>query len=144
MQISQRRYPGHRRRGELHAFVLVGYERTDPGTYDERIRFIRQDDEIGPYQVVDNYLFDDYSPWEYLGPHCRASSISGEEAEVIGAARLRAAYQRIGEALDPAATSFRATRIESNEFKTGLEGRGMDTSSCGLPPDADVPVHFGH
>ncbi len=112
--------------GGGHAFVLVGYERTDPGTYDERIRFIRQDDEVGPYQVVDNYLFDDYSPWEYLVvPLPSKLYLSGEEAEVIGAARLRAAYQRTGEPLDPATTSFRATPVQSNEFKTSLESRGM-------------------
>jgi hypothetical protein len=52
--------------GGGHAFVLVGYRRVHPGTDQERIHFIRHDDEVGPYQVVENFLLDDYSPWQYL------------------------------------------------------------------------------
>lgn len=108
-----------------HAFVLVGYRRTDPGGgADERIKFIRQDDEVGPYDVVDNYLLDSYSPWEFMVvPLPSKLYLSGEEAEVIGRSRLEAAYQQAQTPLDLATTSFRTTPMLSNDFKIGLAER---------------------
>lgn len=120
--------------GGGHAFVLVGYYRVDPGTPDERIHFIRQDDEVGPYQVVENFLLDDYAPWEYLIiPLPTKVYLSGEEAEVVGEARLRTA---LAASPDPAASplldairrhsvSFRTTVLRSNDFKVGLGRRGV-------------------
>lgn len=119
--------------GGGHAFVLVGYRRTDPGTRDERIQFIRQDDEVGPYQVVQNFNYDQYSPWEYLVvPLPSKLYLSGEEAEVIGVARLKAAYLRIGQQLDLNVTTFRTTPMRSNDFKTGLEIRGMPENQAAI------------
>lgn len=119
--------------GGGHAFVLVGYQRVDPGTLEERIEFIRQDDEIGPYQLVPNFIFDDYSPWEYLVvPLPNKLYLSGEEAEVIGRARLRAAYRRIGEDLDLTAVTFRTTPMRSNAFKTGLEARELPAAQAAI------------
>jgi len=119
--------------GGGHAFVLVGYQRVDPGTLQERIEFIRQDDEIGPYQLVPNFNFDTYSPWEYLVvPLPNRLYLSGEEAEVIGRARLRAAYRRSGAPLDLRAVTFRTTPMLSNDFKTGLETRGMPAEQAAI------------
>jgi len=120
--------------GDEHAFVLVGYERHNAGQPDERIRFIRHDDEVGPYQLVENYLFDDYAPWEYIVvPLPRKVYMSGEDAEVVGEAHLRQALDDfVSEATselrrrldaDPPELSFRSTVMSSNEFKTGLQAR---------------------
>ena len=122
--------------GDEHAFVLVGYERVNAGKADERIHFFRQDDESGPYGLVENYLFDEYAPWEYLVVPLPAKVyLSGEEAEIIGEEHLRQALE------DHPATettalltqldhpdrplSFRPTVVQSNDFKTRLDGRGV-------------------
>jgi len=120
--------------GAEHVFVLVGYERLNPGQPDERIRFIRHDDEVGIYIGVDNYLLDAYAPWEYLViPLPQKVYMSGEDAEVIGELYLRQALDdnaaKVGtdlrDRLDrkPRELSFRSTVVLSNDFKTGLEAR---------------------
>jgi hypothetical protein len=122
--------------GGEHAFVLVGYERVNAGRLDERIRFFRHDDELGPYGAVDNYLFDEYSPWEYMVvPLPSKVYLSGEEAEVVGEAHLRQALEdhasnqnnRLLTDLDDPSRplSFRTTVMRSNDFKTGLDERGV-------------------
>lgn len=120
--------------GAEHAFVLVGYERLNAGQPDERIRFIRHDDEVGIYGHVDNCLLDDYSPWEYLVvPLPQKVYMSGEDAEVIGEAYLRQALDdntaKIGTDLlrgldgKHRRLSFRSTVLRSNDFKKDLESR---------------------
>ena len=120
--------------GAEHAFVLIGYERLKAGQPDERIRFIRHDDQAGIYINVDNYLLDEYAPWEYLViPLPQKVYMSGEDAEVIGEAYIRQALDdnaaRIGTDLRDRLDcmhrelSFRSTVLRSNEFKTGLETR---------------------
>jgi hypothetical protein len=120
--------------GAGHVFVLLGYERLKPGQADERIRFIRHDDETGVYLDVDNYLLDDYAPWDYLViPLPQKVYMPGEDAEKIGAAFLG---QALDDSLDPAARqlrerlgdptrplSFRSTVLRSNEFKERLHER---------------------
>ena len=70
--------------GRGHAWVLVGYTR-EHETVDPRIVFIRQDDETGPYQVVPDFNFDTYSPWQYLiVPLPPKLYVPGEEAEAVG------------------------------------------------------------
>jgi hypothetical protein len=122
--------------GDEHAFVLVGYERVNSGKPDERIYFFRHDDESGPYGAVENWMFDEYSPWDYLVVPLPAKVyLSGEEAEVIGEEHLRQALEdhpspeaaaMLKQLDDPAhPVSFRTTVIQSNDFKTGLEQRGV-------------------
>lgn len=122
--------------GDEHAFVLVGYERVNAGKPDERIHFFRHDDETGPYGLVDNYLFDEYAPWDYLVvPLPSKVYLSGEEAEIIGEQHLRQALEdhpstdadqllaRLDH--DDRPLSFRTTVIQSNAFKTALDGRDV-------------------
>lgn len=120
--------------GAEHVFVLVGYERLKPGQPDERIRFIRHDDETGIYLNVDNFLLDEYAPWDYMViPLPQKVYLPGEDAEKIGEAFIR---QALDDATDSAASdirdrlgdparplSFRSTVVQSNEFKTGLQDR---------------------
>jgi hypothetical protein len=65
-----------------HAFVIVGYyeEQTDDG---KLIRFIACDDQVGPYEVIDNPLRDGRrGPWEALMvPLPPRAWLPGEAAE---------------------------------------------------------------
>ena len=122
--------------GAHHAFTLVGYRRVDPGTKDERIHFIRQDDEIGPYQIVEDYAHDVHGPWEWLiVPLPQKVFLPGEVAESLGHERLMETARDAGAACadfvaaveaDPREISFRSTVIRSNQFKESLVDRGFE------------------
>jgi hypothetical protein len=118
--------------GGHHAFTLVGYRRADADTPDERIHFIRQDDETGPYQVVDDFAHDAYGAWEWLiVPLPQKVFLPGEVAESLGKELLLEAADL---SVDPAAqemvdgakartVSFRSTVVRSNKFKQFLVDR---------------------
>lgn len=111
--------------GRGHAWVLVGYTRSYEND-DPRIEFIRQDDEVGPYQGVPDFNFDDYSPWEYLiVPLPPKLYVAGEEAEVEGEEWLARAFALDGVDYDPTVHALRTTAMLSNEFKAGLVARGV-------------------
>jgi hypothetical protein len=126
-----------------HAFVLVGYGRTQGPDGRSRIHFLRQDDEAGPYQRVSEWRLDGYGEWEYaIVPLPAKVYIAGEDAEVLGAARITSTLERsltadagdlaerlaIEDPSDPHRPSFRSTALFSNAFKSSLETRGY-------PPD---------
>lgn len=111
--------------GRGHAWVLVGYHRTHENDVP-RIEFIRQDDETGPYQSVPDFNFDDYSPWKFLiVPLPPKLYVPGEEAEVVGRLWLEAAFKRDALELEMDKHALRTTAMLSNEFKAGLEDRGV-------------------
>lgn len=119
--------------GGGHAFVLIGYRRVHEGTPDERIEFIRQDDEAGPYQVVPDYVFDTYAPWKYLiVPLPPKLYVAGEEAEVLGRAWLQAAFTAEGSVLDPDKYAIRTTAMLSNDYKSELESRGIPADHAAI------------
>lgn len=118
--------------GRGHAWVLVGYDRSHEKD-DPRIVFIRQDDEVGPYQVVPDFAFDDFSPWEYLiVPLPPKLYVAGEEAEVEGEEWLAAAFDRDDVTFDRDVHALRTTAMLSNEFKAGLEGRGVPVDQAAI------------
>lgn len=127
--------------GGGHAFVLVGYRRTMEGTSDERIEFIRQDDEAGPYQLVPDFMFDTYAPWKYLVvPLPPKLYIAGEEAEILGEAWLRAAFTQEGTPLEPSkGYAFRTTAMRSNDFKAQLLGRGVPANQAAVLRRSPMP-----
>jgi hypothetical protein len=127
--------------GGGHAFVLVGYRRTMEGTPDERIEFIRQDDEAGPYQLVPDFVFDTYAPWKYfIVPLPPKLYTAGEEAEVLGEAWLKAALAREGIPLDPTKKySFRTTAMHSNDFKAELLDRGVPAKQAAVLRRSPMP-----
>ena len=122
--------------GGHHAFTLVGYHRVNPGTPDERIHFIRQDDEIGPYQVVEDFAHDVHGRWEWLiVPLPQKVFLPGEVAESLGKEQLlETARTAGGDAAafaaelgdEPPGISFRSTVVRSNRFKETLLDRGFD------------------
>lgn len=123
--------------GGHHAFTLVGYRRVDAGTKDERIHFIRQDDEAGPYQVVEDFAHDVHGRWEWLiVPLPTKVFVPGEVAESLGKEQLletaglsgaEAAQQFVTDASDGGnrSISFRSTVVRSNQFKADLLERGF-------------------
>ncbi len=50
-----------------HAFVLVGYGRSRDNDDKELLHFVRHDDEVGPYRVVD-WKLDEHRPRPVRGP----------------------------------------------------------------------------
>jgi hypothetical protein len=125
--------------GGGHAFTLVGYQPYFAPDGSKRIRFIRQDDETGPYQLVDNASLDYYSPWEVLVvPLPPKVYLSAEKAEALGVSRLRSTLIGTGDDEDAKLVDrinrrevrFRTTLVRSNDFKTGLIGRGMDEATA--------------
>jgi hypothetical protein len=132
--------------GSRHAFVLVGYKRTDPGSPDERIRFICQDDGRGPYQVVDDFNHDRHGPWDFLiVPLPEKVFVPGEKAEAIGRVRLLEAMRRsshpdsrdlVDRSVlpkdDEQSVSFRSTVMRSNRFKETLDQRGVPSDVATL------------
>jgi len=122
--------------GSRHAFCLVGYTRVDAGTDDERIHFIRQDDETGPYQVVEDFAHDVYGPWQYMiVPLPAKIFVPGETAESLGKEKLIAAAAQsdnpdaaeIAAGRDgPGQIMFRSAAVRSNRFKEALLDRQYD------------------
>lgn len=121
--------------GGHHAFTLVGYRRVDAGTADERIHFIRQDDEVGPYQIVEDYAHDRHGKWEWLiVPLPQKVFLPGEVAESLGKEQLLETARDAGDAAqaladevdaEPHEISFRSTVVRSNRFKETLVDRGF-------------------
>jgi hypothetical protein len=122
--------------GGHHAFTLVGYRRVDAGTPDERIHFIRQDDEVGPYQVVEDYAHDRHGRWEWLiVPLPQKVFLPGEVAESLGKEQLLDTARHSTDAAEafaaevdaePREISFRSTVVRSNRFKETLPDRGFE------------------
>lgn len=127
---------------QAHAWILCGYERqVRPGDSDW-IRFVRHDDQRGPYLWVDNVLDDkaidgyEYSPWRYLVvPLAEKLWLAPEPAEAAGALLLPRLAHYLGSVLPGSAAQelldkatarelrFRTYSLPANLFKTGLVGR---------------------
>ena len=131
--------------GGGHAFVLVGYRRVgSPG--NARIELIRQDDQKGPYIVVQDLYLDIYRPWEYLViPLPPKVYVSAEKAEAVGSAAfheaLRSAtsplHKNLAQRIASEEIVFRTTAMMSNAFKEGLRDRDA-------PPDLNGAYQWMH
>jgi hypothetical protein len=133
-----------------HAFVLVGYDREPrPGDTDW-IRFIRHDDQRGPYLVVPDVLADvdpatgdAYGWWTMLvAPVPERLWLAPEPAERAGQNYLRVVSQEavvrglVAERLalhtlhDRGHVTFRTYAITSTAFKAAAVDRGLDQVSA--------------
>lgn len=133
-----------------HAFLLVGYERRDNPDGGQDIRFLRQDDEVGPYEWVDQWQLDDrYGPWEHLVvPLPSKVYLSGEDAEVIGTESLREALGRSDDAADSrllnllddpqGPVSYRATIMPANDYKRGVRARHLPDAVAAMVQQAQL------
>jgi hypothetical protein len=120
-----------------HAFLIVGYERSRRGDGSSHVRFLRQDDETGPYQWVDQWRLDEtYGRWQYvIAPLPPKVYLKGEEAEEIGKRTVLNTLRASGDAKDLALLarlddparplSWRSAVIPSNEFKRSVSARGL-------------------
>ena len=110
-----------------HAFVLVGYGHRPEADGTPSLYFVRHDDEIGPYQQVD-WRLDPYGPWEYaIVPLPEKVYLPGEDAEAIGAKRIRDSLDRSTHPrakelvaqleVERSPLTFRSTVVLSNEYK---------------------------
>lgn len=139
--------------GGRHAFVLVGYRRDWAGTLDERLRFICQDDERGPYQLIEDFNHDRYGKWDHLiVPLPQKVFVPGEVAEELGRVRLR---QALGDSddvqsarivadierppEDPLSITFRSTVIRSNLFKATIRHRRASADVAALYSRMQLP-----
>jgi hypothetical protein len=139
--------------GGRHAFVLVGYCRDFAGTPDERLRFICQDDERGPYRVINDFLHDRYGKWDHLiVPLPQKVFVTGEVAEELGEVRLRHTLAEREDDIsrqllmdmdrppeDPDSITFMSTVIRSNQFKVWLRHRGASAQVAALYRRMQLP-----
>lgn len=134
----------------VHAFTLVGYRRTNPGTPGERIEFIRQDDEKGPYKLIRNFMHDPHGQWEWLFvPLPTKVFLPGETAEALGRRRLietaSSSTHKTAQDLargvqgDVKEIAFRSTVIRSNQFKATLGARGYTDEIAALYRRMQMP-----
>jgi hypothetical protein len=119
--------------GGKHTFVLSGYRARHSNPGEPTVSYIRQDDEVGPYQLVEDRRQDPWGEWDFaIVPLPSKVYVSGEDAEQVGAERI--AHQaltsphergrRFFELLEKRVT-FRSSVISSNDFKVTLSARGM-------------------
>ena len=125
---------------EAHAWVLCGYERQTRTGQADMIRFVRHDDQRGPYLWVNDVLADaapdgyQYTPWRFLVvPLPEKVWLSPEPAEQTAVELLPAMAQAIVAAVPDAqvlldliakdALRWRTYAAQANDFKAGLRGR---------------------
>lgn len=124
-----------------HVFVLCGYERIVQEGKPDWIRFVRHDDQRGPYLWVGN-IFDDkddggtytYSPWQTLiVPLPDKLWLPPEPVEYVGGILLQqfaqqvvssvSEVQQLLDLINARQLALRTYAITSNEFKTRSQGR---------------------
>lgn len=106
-----------------HAFVLTGYRRIRRRGRTDEIRFMRNDDEVGPYQEVPPWRHDSYEPWLFLlAPLPAKVYLPGEKAEILGRGILQAASPSSSD------ISYRSTVLQSTDFKQRISRSGVGTA----------------
>jgi hypothetical protein len=122
-----------------HAFALVGYGRTPPGS--DRVTFVRHDDQLGPYRRVPEPLADvdpdtgvPYGPW--VGLLCPTAAdlwMVPEAAEQYGARLLlgRGTHPMMLELEAAGQLVFITHGVRSIDFLAGLVDRGYSPEATG-------------
>ena len=125
-----------------HAFVIIGYRREESAG-KHWIRFIRHDDQRGPYLLVDNVLADidpatgdQHSPWQLLlAPVPNRLWLLPEAAERTGRALIQRYDALAGTdtlaGLDQVGRlTFRTVAMTSASYKQAAVQRGLDPQSA--------------
>lgn len=116
-----------------HAFLLVGYQRVPAADGSHEIRFLRHDDESGPYEWVDLRV-DPHGMWSsVIVPLPTKVHLSGVEAENVGKLFLESALEKSTEPEDIALLqrwrdpsrplSLRSAVVTSNSLKATVKDR---------------------
>lgn len=128
-----------------HAFVLCGYQRVPRAGQGDWIRFIRHDDQRGPYLTVDDVLHDvsadgyKYSPWQALiVPLPEKLWLSPEPAERTGGAAMQAVATALSsgfpdskallDLINARQLALRTYATTANRFKAELDRRQVDAT----------------
>ncbi len=129
---------------EDHAFVLVGWFREG-----EWIRFIANDDQRGPYQVIQSPFQDERGIWQaIMVPLPPRVFLSGESAESSAHHTLRALgsaaeaspeWASLAASVADKTTSLRTTPRNSSEYKAELDARGLPEEVIQLVRLARLP-----
>jgi hypothetical protein len=130
-----------------HAFVIVGWYRD---TEDE-IRFIANDDQRGPYELIASPFTDERRPWRsIMVPLPPRVLLSGEMAENAAYVYFLAygtptdapvEWRTLAENVSKKTVSLRAFLRSGNEYKQDLETREVDPAMFELLRLARFP-HF--
>lgn len=125
-----------------HAFVLNGYTRVPLANGTDWIRFVRHDDQQGPYLEVNNVFKDTgYAPWEALiVPLPDKLWLPPEGVEKVAGEFLQSLAKRMADGGDTNAAdverligsnelALRTYAVPSNEFKKRLKDRGLDDTA---------------
>lgn len=122
-----------------HSFVLVGYRWVEGRNGRRRVQFIRQDDQAGPYQAMENTItFDDYAPWRHLViPLPEKVYMSGEGAEKLGRTKIEEALAEADQddllaeiRADDSPLGYKTSVHLSNDFKTAMRARPADIAAA--------------
>jgi hypothetical protein len=115
---------------KTHAFIVVGWYRDG-----KRLRFIVNDDQVGPYWVVSSPFTDFRSPWTYIMiPMPPKAYLSAEGAEIAARKMLRSianiqnippALQELGRRVQTAEVSFRTVLCNGSDYKRAADERGL-------------------
>lgn len=124
-----------------HAFVIVGYQRV-VAKASNWIRFVRHDDQRGPYLAVDDVLNDvdpgtgdSYSPWQLLlAPVPEKLWLMPEAAERVGREYLLRYDQLEGNGdfvarVKAGDLTFRTVAVTAARYKQVVDARGLDAAS---------------
>jgi hypothetical protein len=127
-----------------HAFVIVGWYRDG-----EWIRFIANDDQRGPYQVIQSPFTDERGTWQaIMVPLPPSVLLSGESVENGAYFWLRALgssssasqdWRQIAERVGTKAISLRTVLCSANDYKRELERRDVDPAAVRLLRLARLP-----
>lgn len=129
---------------EDHAFVIVGWYREG-----DWIRFIANDDQRGPYQVIDSPFEDERGTWQaIMVPLPPRVFLSAEAAESEAHFTLRALgnnasvlpeWQAIARGVADNSISLRTILRDASDYKRELENRGLDEAAIRLLRLARLP-----
>jgi hypothetical protein len=129
---------------EDHAFVIVGWYREG-----EWIRFVVNDDQRGPYGLIEFPLADERGTWQaIMVPLPSSVLLSGETAEGTAHFILRALgsnenahprWKELGSKVTSKDVSLRAVLCNASDYKVALEGREMDPAAVRLIRLARLP-----
>jgi hypothetical protein len=132
---------------DAHAWTLCGYERQGRPGGSDWIRFVRHDDQRGPYLWVDDVLNDqipgdyEYSPWRYLlVPLPEKLWLTPGPAEGSAALLLPSLAQALVSAIPGAPAQELLDRVAAGEFRLRTYSRPANDFKNGLLGRVDPVV----
>ncbi len=129
-----------------HAFVVVGWFREG-----KWIRFVVNDDQQGPYRVLDSPFTDERGPWRsIMVPLPPKALLSGESAENSAHLTFRSAgvvsgpseWKALADGLESKSVLLRTRLHDGSDYKRVLVTRGLDEQVTRLLRLARLPHYI--